>query len=63
MIRLLVALCCLVSLMISGCGTVPVDRPCGVIIDSLKTVNGRTAEDQKHIDAHYERGYRAGCWE
>jgi len=50
------------ALALSGCQSSPVDRPCGVIRDDLKTVLGRTPGDQQRIDVHYARGKAAGCW-
>lgn len=48
---------------VSAClKTVPVDRPCGVITDSLATVRGATPADTRRIDVHFERGVAAGCW-
>lgn len=48
---------------VSAClKTVPVDRPCGVITDSLATVQGATPADTRRIDVHFERGVAAGCW-
>ena len=35
---------------------------CGVIRDSLKTVQATTPAGQQRIDVHYERGRAAGCW-
>jgi hypothetical protein len=57
-------------LMVLGIGLVgcasngmPVLNPCGVIEDSLGDVQATTKEGNKRIDAHFERGVRAGCWE
>jgi hypothetical protein len=47
---------------LTACQTAPVNRPCGVIRDDLKTVQGRTAGDQLRLDVHYARGKAAGCW-
>jgi hypothetical protein len=48
---------------ISACQTfVPVNRPCGVITDSLKDVVGATPDDTRRIDVHFERGVAAKCW-
>ncbi|WP_162742357.1 hypothetical protein [Nitratireductor sp. OM-1] len=43
--------------------TQPVNKPCGVIIDPLGDVQATTQEGNRRIDAHFERGVRAGCWE
>lgn len=54
---------CGIALAASACQTAaPVDRPCGVITDSLRSVQGRTPEDTRRIDIHFERGVAAGCW-
>lgn len=45
-----------------GCQTVPVNRPCGVIRDDLRTVQGKSPGDQQRIDVHFARGRAAGCW-
>jgi hypothetical protein len=42
--------------------TAPVDRPCGVIRDSLRDVQGATPAMTRRIDVHFERGVAAGCW-
>ena len=57
------AMACILALLLTGCQSVPVDRPCGVIRDSLKTVRGVTPADARRIDIHYERGRAAGCWQ
>lgn len=49
-------------LVLGGCQTVPVDRPCGVIRDDLRTAQGKTPADQQRIDIHFARGKAAGCW-
>jgi hypothetical protein len=50
-------------LALTACSTpVPVNRPCGVIIDSLKDVQGKTPADTRRIDIHFERGVAAKCW-
>lgn len=51
------------AVLLAGCQTVAVDRPCGVIRDSLRTVIGATPDDSRRITIHYERGRAAGCWE
>jgi hypothetical protein len=54
---------CLGLLGLAGCVTpAPVNRPCGVIIDPLRDVHGRTPADEQRIDGHFERGVAAGCW-
>lgn len=51
------------GLVLAACATpVPVDRPCGVITDSLKDVRGARKQDRQRIDVHFERGIAAGCW-
>lgn len=40
----------------------PVNRPCGVIRDSLRAVNATTPVGQQRLDVHFERGVEAGCW-
>jgi hypothetical protein len=50
------------ALALSACSTVTVDRPCGVIIDSLRDVQGATPAMTRRIDIHVERGIAAGCW-
>jgi hypothetical protein len=53
-----------IGLLASACQTVqPVNSPCGVIIDSLRDVYGRTPEMTRRIDQHVERGIAAGCWD
>jgi hypothetical protein len=47
---------------LAACQTVPVDRPCGVIRDSLGSVLATTPVGQQRLDVHYERGKAAGCW-
>lgn len=52
-----------VGLALSACQrTAPVDRPCGVIVDSLRDVRGATPAMTRRIDVHFERGIAAGCW-
>lgn len=51
-----------VGLVLAGCATVPVNRPCGVIRDDLLTVEAKTPAGQQRLDVHYERGKTAGCW-
>jgi len=51
------------ALGLAGCQTaMPVNRPCGVIVDSLRDVVGKTPRDRQRIDQHFERGVAAGCW-
>lgn len=52
----------LVVLLLAGCQSVPVDRPCGVIVDSLLDVNATTPDGQRRIHVHHARGRAAGCW-
>ena len=40
----------------------PVSKPCGVIIDSLKSVNATTRDGQRRLADHFQRGLAAGCW-
>ena len=48
---------------LTACQTpAPVDRPCGVITDSLRDVIGKTPADTRRIDIHFERGVAAKCW-
>lgn len=48
---------------LAACQTpAPVNRPCGVINDSLLTVQATTPAGQQRLDIHYERGRAAGCW-
>lgn len=48
--------------MLAGCASMPVDKPCGVIRDSLATVQATTPHGQQRLDVHYARGRAAGCW-
>lgn len=60
------SLAAIISIIVSGlgaCQSLPRDtRPCGVIRDSLKTVNATTPEGQLRLAVHYERGRAVGCW-
>lgn len=60
--HLILAGLCAVSL--AGCagGPQPVDKPCGVITDSLQNVNATSTAGQERLDVHFERGTAAGCW-
>lgn len=49
--------------VLAGCASVPVDKPCGVIRDSLSSVKATTAGGQQRLDVHYERGRSVGCWQ
>ncbi|WP_280870981.1 MULTISPECIES: hypothetical protein [Labrys] len=40
----------------------PVDRPCGVITDSLRDVQAVSREGNRRLAIHYEGGRAAGCW-
>ncbi len=54
------------GIVLAGCAPkamLPVNKPCGVIDDSLGDVQATTKEGNKRIDAHFERGVRAGCWD
>ncbi len=57
-----IALACGIALAASACQTVPVDKPCGVITDSLRDVRGASPAETRRIDVHFERGVAAGCW-
>lgn len=51
------------ALALGACQTTaPVNKPCGVITDSLKDVTGKTRADVQRIDRHFERGVGAKCW-
>ena len=52
----------LVALALAGCQSVPVDRPCGVIKDSLIDVRATTPDGERRINIHHARGAAAGCW-
>lgn len=53
----------LLTMTLAACQTAaPVDRPCGVIRDSLASVHATTPAGQARLDDHYERGVAAGCW-
>ena len=61
--RLRIAMAAGIALAASACQTTaPVDKPCGVITDSLMSVQGATPADTRRIDLHFERGVAAGCW-
>ena len=47
---------------LSACQTTPGSGGCGVIRDSLKTVNATAPEGRLRLAVHYERGRAAGCW-
>ena len=47
--------------VLAGCAS-PVDKPCGVIRDSLSTVQATTVSGQQRLDVHHARGKAAGCW-
>ena len=48
---------------LEGCvTTLPVDRPCGVLVDSLQNVHATTKDGDRRISDHFERGVAAGCW-
>lgn len=49
---------------LTACQTAaPVNRPCGVIRDSLLSVHATTPAGQQRLDVHFERGRAAGCWQ
>lgn len=52
----------LVTMMLGGCATTSVNKPCGVITDSLKDVHATTRDGERRISTHYEAGVAAGCW-
>lgn len=52
----------IIALALAACTTAPVDRPCGVIRDNLKTVQATTPAGQQRLDVHHARGRAAGCW-
>ena len=53
----------LAALALAGCQTTtPPTTPCGVIIDDLRDVKGKTLADDRRIDRHFERGIGGGCW-
>jgi hypothetical protein len=51
-----------IALALAGCQSVPVDRPCGVIQDSLIDVRATTPDGERRINVHHARGRAAGCW-
>lgn len=49
--------------VLAGCqSSAPPSKPCGVIRDSLASVQATTPAGQQRLDIHYERGRSAGCW-
>lgn len=52
----------LVGLLLAGCTTTSVNKPCGVITDSLGDVHATTRDGERRISQHYEAGIAAGCW-
>lgn len=52
----------IMALALAACTTAPVDKPCGVIRDSLATVQAKTPDGQQRLDVHHARGRAAGCW-
>lgn len=56
------ALILLILLPLAACASQPVDKPCGVIRDSLATVQATTTAGQQRLDVHFARGKAAGCW-
>jgi starvation-inducible outer membrane lipoprotein len=59
---IVVAMLFVICFALSACATVPVNRPCGVIVDGLRDVQGKTPQDTRRIDVHFERGVAAKCW-
>ena len=58
-----VAILAILAVSLAGCQTTaPVNRPCGVLTDSLRDVQGKRRQDVQRIDRHNERGVSAGCW-
>lgn len=57
-----VAIMALMALLPACQTAAPGSAPCGVIRDSLKTVQASTSAGQQRIDIHFERGRAAGCW-
>lgn len=54
----------LLTMTLAACQTAaPVNRPCGVIRDSLLSVHATTPAGQQRLDVHFERGRAAGCWQ
>ena len=51
-----------ITTALAGCASVPVDKPCGVIRDSLSTVKATDSSGQQRLDVHHARGKAAGCW-
>lgn len=50
------------GIALSGCASVPVNKPCGVVNDSLLGVEATTRDGDRRLALHYERGLAAGCW-
>ncbi len=50
--------------LLAGCARapLPVDRPCGVLTDSLAGVDATTREGERRLAIHHARGRAAGCW-
>ena len=60
---MLVSLAAGLGIAMAGCVTTePVDKPCGVIVDSLKDVHATTGTGDVRISKHYARGKAAHCW-
>lgn len=52
-----------ILLAVAGCQSPgPSSAPCGVIRDSLASVQATTPAGQQRLDVHYERGKAVGCW-
>lgn len=53
----------MITIGLAACQTpAPVDRPCGVIRDSLIGVTATTSAGQDRLNIHFVRGRAAGCW-
>ena len=51
------------GIALTGCAPQqPVNRPCGVIVDSLLSVNATSRDGTRRLADHYARGKAAGCW-
>ena len=52
-----------IALLSSACDKQPTNTPCGVIINSLLGVNATTRAGMQQLADHFQRGYKAGCWD
>jgi len=50
------------GIALGACVSVPVNKPCGVLTDSLMNVTATTREGEQRISRHFEAGVSAGCW-